>query len=87
MTNPFDEQIGGDHYKKLPFQPVEYIVANGMNFCEGNVVKYVTRYKLKNNIEDLEKAKHYLELLIEQRTRTKDKGQPHNSRGWTILES
>lgn len=61
-----DNQVGGDHYKNLKIQPVEYIMANGLNYCEGNVIKYVTRYKQKGGIIDLEKAKHYIDLLIEQ---------------------
>ena len=59
------EQIGGDHYSKLAIQPVTYINANGLSYLQGNVIKYVTRYKDKNGVEDLEKAKHYIDLLIE----------------------
>ena len=60
-----EKQINGDHYKSLTIQPVEYIHANNIPFLEGNVIKYVTRWKNKNGIADLEKAKHYIELLIE----------------------
>lgn len=60
-----DIQIGGNHYKDLPIQPVEYIYANALGYFEGNVVKYVSRWRKKNGIADLEKAKHYIELLIE----------------------
>jgi len=59
------QQVAGSHYKELPIQPVEYIHANGLGYFEGNVVKYVTRWKSKGGIADLEKAKHYIELLIE----------------------
>ena len=59
------EQIGGDHYSKLAIQPVEYINANKLTYLQGNVIKYVTRYKDKNGVEDLQKAKHYVEMLIE----------------------
>ncbi len=59
------EQVGGDHYSKLAIQPVTYINANGLSYLAGNVVKYVTRYKDKNGLQDLEKAKHYIEMLIE----------------------
>lgn len=58
-------QEGGNHYVNLAIQPVEFIHANNLGFCEGNVVKYVSRWKSKNGIADLYKAKHYLELLIE----------------------
>jgi hypothetical protein len=64
MSNAKDIQIGGSHYKTA-IQPIEYVFANRLGFCEGNIVKYVTRYKNKNGIEDLEKARHYLDLLIE----------------------
>lgn len=60
-----DVQEGGSHYKGKAIQPVEFIVANGIGFCEGNVVKYVTRWKDKGGVEDLKKARHYLDLLIE----------------------
>ena len=59
------KQVGGSHYKDNAIQPIENIHANKLGFCEGNVVKYVTRWKDKNGIADLEKAKHYIELLIE----------------------
>lgn len=63
-----DIQISGDHYKSLVIQPVEYIHANNIPYLEGNVIKYVTRWRNKNGIADLEKAKHYIELLIELET-------------------
>ena len=46
------KQVGGNHYKTLAIEPIRYIVENGMDFCEGNVIKYVSRYKEKNGIED-----------------------------------
>ena len=67
MTNrTSDSQVGGSHYKDMLIQPLEYIIANKLSFCEGNVVKYVSRWKNKNGIEDLRKARHYLDMLIEQ---------------------
>ena len=59
------KQVGGDHYSKLAIQPVTYINANGLSYLQGNVIKYVTRYKDKNGLQDLEKAKHYIDMLIE----------------------
>ncbi|MDP3322676.1 MAG: DUF3310 domain-containing protein [Hydrogenophaga sp.] len=59
-------QEGGSHYKDMKIQPVEYIIANGLGFCEGSVVKYVSRWKNKNGVEDLKKARHFLDILIEQ---------------------
>jgi hypothetical protein len=66
ITSALDVQVGGDHYKAQGIQPIAYIFANNLGFCEGNVVKYVTRYKLKNGVQDLKKARHYLDMLIEQ---------------------
>lgn len=60
-----DKQVDGDHYKNQAIQPVEYIHANNLDFFEGNVVKYVTRWRNKNGLADLEKAKHYIELLMQ----------------------
>jgi hypothetical protein len=60
-----NEQIGGNHYKDMAIQPIEYILENGLGYCEGNVIKYVSRYKFKNGVEDLKKARHYLDILIE----------------------
>ena len=62
------KQSGGSHYKDLQIQPVEYIHANELGYFEGNVLKYITRWKSKGGIGDLEKAKHYIELLIELET-------------------
>ena len=68
---PLTKQIGGRHYKKLTIQPVEYIHANGLGYFEGTVVKYVSRWRDKGGIEDLQKAIHFLELLIDlEETRT-----------------
>jgi hypothetical protein len=70
--NATDKQVGGNHYKDLPIQPIEYIHANAMGYMEGNVVKYISRWRKKNGIADLEKAKHYIELLIELENRKLD---------------
>ncbi|AUR83248.1 protein of unknown function DUF3310 [Vibrio phage 1.032.O._10N.261.54.F5] len=62
-----DRQIGGDHYKSLKIQPIEYIDANNMPYLEGNVVKHVTRHASKNGVQDIDKAIHYLELIKQMR--------------------
>lgn len=62
-----DVQVGGGHYKNFPIQPIEYITKNGLGFCEGNVVKYISRWESKGGIQDLEKVKHYVDLLIEMK--------------------
>ena len=69
MTNPLEVQVDGDHYKQMKIQPVEFIHANGIPYLEGNVIKYVSRWRNKNGVADLEKAKHYIELLIELESR------------------
>lgn len=60
-----DVQIGGDHYKKYAIQPIEFISNNNIPYIEANVLKYVLRHKDKNGKEDLLKARHYIDLLIE----------------------
>ena len=60
-----DVQEGGGHYKGMAIQPFEYIHANGIGFAEGCVVKYVSRWRTKGGVEDLRKARHFLDLLIE----------------------
>ena len=71
MKTATDKQIGGSHYKNLPIQPTEYITKNKLGWCEGNIVKYVSRWTSKHGsdkakgLEDLKKAQHYLTKLIE----------------------
>jgi hypothetical protein len=60
-----DTQEGGNHYKDLAIQPVQYIHANKIGYFEGCVIKYVTRWRAKNGIEDLRKAIHFIQLLIQ----------------------
>ena len=65
MKETLNTQVGGSHYQKYAIQPIEFIIKNNIPFLEANVIKYVVRYKDKNGLEDLKKAKHYLEMLIE----------------------
>ena len=58
-------QEGGNHYKTLAIQPWDYIIQNNLGFLEGNVIKYVTRWKDKEGVQDLQKARHFLDKLIE----------------------
>ena len=60
-----EKQVGGKHYLKYKIQPVEFIIKNNIGFVEGNIIKYILRFKEKGGAEDLEKAKHYIELLID----------------------
>jgi hypothetical protein len=64
VTSSLDKQEGGEHYQ-LPIQPIEYIVKNYIPYREGNVIKYVTRHRSKNGAEDIKKAIHYLEMILE----------------------
>lgn len=59
------KQVGGAHYKDKLIQPWDFIIANELGYLEGNVVKYVSRWKEKNGLQDLKKAQHYLQKLIE----------------------
>lgn len=78
MTNPTQHQVGGDHYTKLAIQPMQYSMANGLNALQHTIVKYVTRYKDKGGIEDLHKAAHCVELLIQH-----EMDEAHRRDGWT----
>jgi hypothetical protein len=60
-----DKQIGGDHYKDMAIQPAEYATKNKLGFLEGNAIKYISRHGKKNGAEDVKKAIHCLELLLE----------------------
>lgn len=68
-----DIQHGGQHYKGMKIQPVEFIHANNIGYMEGNAIKYLCRWQMKNGLEDLNKAKHYIELLIEMETASESK--------------
>lgn len=59
------KQVGGTHYQDKALQPWDYIISNGLGYLEGNIIKYITRYKDKGGVQDLEKARHYLDKLIE----------------------
>lgn len=66
MLKGHNKQIGGDHYSKHKIQPFDVIDEYDLNYYEGNVLKYLLRHKDKNGIEDLKKAAHYLDVLIEK---------------------
>jgi hypothetical protein len=66
FTKPSAVQIGGDHYKLTKYQPIDVMVDWGLDPLAGNVIKYIQRHRWKNGIEDLQKAAHYLQMLIEK---------------------
>lgn len=59
-------QVGGKHYARYNIQPIDFIIDNNLDWCEANVVKYITRWRDKNGLEDLRKAMHYIQLLIDR---------------------
>ena len=67
------EQIGGTHYSNLAIEPIDFITAKNLGFCEGDIVKYIARWKAKNGIEDLKKARWYIDFLIESLENETDK--------------
>lgn len=70
-TSAFDVQVGGNHYKNMKIQPVEFALANGLDFFQKDIVKYITRSKgdKTKRLEDLNKARHYLDMYIEAITK------------------
>jgi hypothetical protein len=67
MTNKaFFKQVGGKHYQNMKIQPSQFINENNLLFAEGNAIKYICRHRLKNKKEDLLKAIHYIEMIIER---------------------
>lgn len=61
----FAKQEGGAHYKEMPIQPIQYIMENGIPFAEGCAIKYLSRWRSKGGVEDLRKARHFIDMLIE----------------------
>ena len=66
MSDPYDTQVGGSHYKDMAIQPSEFVNKNKMLFAEGNAIKYICRHNNKGGKQDLEKAKHYIDMIIER---------------------
>ena len=66
MKNPYDKQIGGSHYQKFKIQPSKFVIENELLYPEGCVIKYILRHRLKGKRQDLEKAIHFIEMIIER---------------------
>lgn len=64
MSNPLETQVGGGHYKGMKIQHVEFVHANDIPYIEANAIKYICRHKSKNGRQDIEKAIHYLQILL-----------------------
>ena len=65
MMSALDVQVGGGHYKDFAIQPIEFVEKNGLSFIEGSIIKYICRHRTKNGAEDINKIKHYCDLLLE----------------------
>ena len=66
MSNPYDKQVGGNHYQTMKIQPAEFINKNKLPFAEGNAIKYICRHINKGGEQDLKKAKHYIDMIIDR---------------------
>ena len=71
-SKPYKKQIGGSHYQNMVMQPSEFINKNRLQFAEGSAIKYICRHAAKGKIQDIQKAIHYLEMIID-RDYTKNK--------------
>lgn len=71
-----DYQVDGDHYQKMEIQPIDYILANKLGFCEGCIVKYISRWRSKGGVNDLRKIKQFCEFLIESELEKMDLRKP-----------
>ena len=73
VNKALDREVGGNHYKYMKIQPIEFIAANKLDFMQGSIIKYICRYKTKGGIADLEKIKHFVDLIIELSTNEDNK--------------
>tara|TARA_R100000008_G_scaffold64040_1_gene41167 strand:+ start:75 stop:335 length:261 start_codon:yes stop_codon:yes gene_type:complete len=82
----YKKQIGGSHYKNMKIQPSKFINDNKLLFAEGNAIKYICRHAAKNGKEDLEKAKHYIDMIIERDYSHKEENPLEKKNYWGILK-
>ena len=66
MSDVYKKQIGGSHYKDMKIQPSKFVIENKLLFPEGNVIKYICRHQYKGGKQDLEKAIHFIEMIVER---------------------
>ena len=66
MSNAYDKQVGGSHYQSFKIQPSKFVIENELLYPEGCVIKYILRHRLKGKKQDLEKAIHFIEMIIER---------------------
>ena len=82
----YDKQIGGSHYRSLKIQPSKFVIENELLFPEGNVIKYICRHRFKNGKEDLLKAIHFIEMIIERDYENKEINPMNKKNYWGILK-
>ena len=82
----YDKQIGGSHYKNMVVQPSEFINKNKLLFAEGNAIKYICRHAHKGGKQDLEKAKHYIDMIIERDYLQTEKNPLDKKNYWGIIK-
>ena len=83
----YKKQIGGSHYKDMKIQPSKFINDNKLQFAEGNAIKYICRHTHKGGKEDLEKAKHYIDMIIERDyLETKNENPMEKKNYWGIIK-
>ena len=83
----YDKQIGGSHYRSLKIQPSKFVIENELLLPEGNVIKYICRHRFKNGKEDLLKAIHFIEMIIERDySQTETKNPLDKKNYWGILK-
>jgi hypothetical protein len=89
MKNPYDKQIGGSHYQKFKIQPSKFVVENELLFPEGCAIKYICRHRLKGKKEDILKAIHFLEMILERDYATKEikKETKPTTNSWGIIKN
>ena len=87
MKNPYDKQIGGSHYQKFKIQPSKFVIENELLYPEGCVIKYILRHRLKGKKQDLEKAIHFIEMIIERDYKEEIKKEESKSNSWGILKN
>ena len=83
----YDKQVGGSHYRKMKIQPSKFVIENELLFPEGNVIKYICRHRYKNGKEDLEKAIHFIEMIIERdygNEKEKQETWPEGYKKWKV---
>jgi hypothetical protein len=79
----YDKQIGGTHYRKMKIQPSKFVIENKLLFPEGNVIKYICRHPYKGGKEDLLKAKHFIDMIIERDYDDNDKSKETTQEEWS----